>query len=109
MATLIITGNYTSDAVKGMMANPSDREAAVKPLIEASGGRLVCFYATTGETDFLAIVEGTEGADVIAALMVVGATGTVTNLKTVRGFSSAEFMAIQESAGSLAASFKPAG
>lgn len=109
MATIIITGNYTSDAIKGMLANPSDREAAVKSLIETGGGNLVCFYATTGETDFLAIVEDTDGADVIPALMVTAASGTVSNLKTVRGFSSTEFMAMQAKAATLAASFKPAG
>ena len=109
MATLIITGNYTSDAVKGMLANPSDREAAVKPLIDAAGGKIVCYYATTGETDFLVIVEGADGSDVLASLMVAGASGSVSNLKTVRGFTSAEFQAMQEKAGSLATSFKPAG
>ena len=109
MATFIITGNYTGKAIQGMIANPSDRAAAVKPLVEAVGGKLVSYYVTTGETDFLMICEAADGTDIMPALMVAGASGTVSNMKTVRAYSSADFMAAQEKASSLASSFKPAG
>lgn len=109
MATFIITGNYTSQAVQGMIANPSDRAEAVKPLVEASGGKMLSYYATTGETDFLMICEAADGADIIPAMIVAGASGTVSNLKTVRAYSSAEFTSAQQKAGALAAKFKPAG
>ena len=109
MATYIVTGNYTVQAIQGMMANPSDRAAAVKPLVEAVGGKLIAYYATTGETDFLMICEAADGEDIVPALMVAGATGTVSNMKTVRGYSSEEFMEAQKKAGGLAAKFKPAG
>ena len=65
MATFIITGNYTVQAIQGMIANPSDRAA--------------------------------------------GASGTVSNLKTVRAYSSADFTASQKKAAGIAAKFKPAG
>jgi uncharacterized protein with GYD domain len=109
MATFIITGNYTGQAVKGMISNPSDRAEAVRPMVEATGGKMTSYYATTGETDFMMIVESADGADIIPALMVAGASGTVSNLKTVRAYSSADFMAAQKKAGALAAKFKPAG
>jgi uncharacterized protein with GYD domain len=92
-----------------MIANPSDREAATRPLVEASGAKLKSFYLTTGETDFLMVVESGDGADVVAPLIVAGASGTVSNLKTVRAYSSAEFMAAQKRAGEIASRFKPAG
>ena len=109
MATFIITGNYTAQVIKGMIANPSDREAAVKPLVEAVGGKVLSYYATTGENDFLMICEAADGEDIIPALMVAGASDTVSNMKTVRGYSSAEFTSAQKKAGGLAAQFKPAG
>ena len=109
MPTFIITGNYTGQAIKGMISSPSDRAAAVKPLVEAVGGKLVSYYVTTGETDFLMICEGAEGVDIIPALMVAGASGTVSNMKTVQAYSSSEFVAAQEKASSLSSSFKPAG
>ena len=108
MATFIITGNYTAQAIQGMIASPSDRAAAVKPLVEAAGGKMVSYYATTGENDFLMICEAADGEDIIPALMVAGASGTVSNLKTVQAYSSADFMAAQKKAGGIAAKFKPA-
>ncbi len=109
MATFIITGCYTSDAMKGMVANPSDRAAAVKPLVEATGGKMLAYYATTGVNDFLMICEAADGADITPALIVAGATGTVSNLQTVRAYSGPEFKAMQEKAGGLASALKPAG
>lgn len=41
MAMYIVTGCYTSDAIKGLLAAPSNREAAVRPLVEAAGGKMV--------------------------------------------------------------------
>ncbi|MEX0319598.1 MAG: GYD domain-containing protein [Ruegeria sp.] len=109
MPTFIVTGNYTAKAIQGMIANPSDRAAAVKPLVEATGGQMLSYYATTGETDFLMICEAADGEDILPALMVAGATGTVSNLKTVRAYSSADFATAQQKAGGIAAKFKPAG
>jgi hypothetical protein len=40
MSTFIISGSYSYDGIKGMMANPSDREAAVRPLVEVMGESL---------------------------------------------------------------------
>lgn len=109
MAQFIVTGNYTATAMKGMIANPTDREAAVRELIAAGGASLQQFYLTTGDTDFLAIAKADSASNVMSALMVAGASGTVANLKTVQAFSSAEFTAAQTQAGAIAASFKPAG
>lgn len=108
MSTYILTGNYTTDAIKGMLAHPSDREAAVKPLVEASGGKIIHFYATMGPHDFLIIMEGDDIEGVISSLMVAGATGTVSNLCTVQAFDSAAFLSAQKRASKMASAFTPA-
>ncbi len=109
MPTFIVTGNYTEKAAQGMLASPSNRADAVRPLVEASGGKMLSYYMTTGETDFQMVVESTDGADIVPALMVAGASGTVSNLKTVRAYSAEEFMSAQQKAQSMAANFKAAG
>lgn len=109
MSTYIISGNYTASAIVGMIAKPSDRAAAVLPLVESAGGKLISYYLTTGETDFLMVAETDDIEGLAAALMVAGASGTVSNLKTVQAFSSEEFTAMQRRAGKIAASFSPAG
>jgi uncharacterized protein with GYD domain len=109
MPTFIVTGNYTSKGMKGMVDNPSDREAAARAITEAAGGKLTGFYLTSGESDFMLIVEAKDSADMVAALMVAGASGSVSGLKTIRAYSNAEFNAIQKAAGAIAGKFKPAG
>lgn len=101
MPTFIITGSYTAEAARGMMAKPSDREAATRSLVEASGGKLIAWYLTTGDSDFMVIAEAPSGSDILPSLIATGASGQVTNLKTVRAFSAAEFMAAQAKASEI--------
>jgi uncharacterized protein with GYD domain len=110
MAHYIITGNYTLQGIKGMVGSPSDREAAVRPLVEAAGGTLKLFLVTTGDSDFLMVVEG-PGMEkgMMAALMVAAASGAATNMRTVQAFTSEEFTAMQRQAAGMVASYRPAG
>lgn len=109
MAMYIITGCYTATAISGMVKQPSDREAAVRPLVEASGGKMISFLVTTGDTDFSMVVETDDMEGMMAALIAAGASGTVSNMKTVQAFTSAQFLAAQEKAAAIIGSFKPAG
>ena len=106
MATYIVTGCYTAAAMKGMIAAPSDREAAARGIIEASGGKLVSFLLTTGDTDFSLVVQSPDINRMLASLIAAAASGAVSNLKTVQAFTSAEFTAAQRAAGEIAAQYK---
>jgi uncharacterized protein with GYD domain len=106
MAIYIITGNYTTDGAKGMMAHPTDRMEAVRPLIAAGGGTILSYYVTMGESDFQITVEGDDIEGVMASLIVAGASGGVCNMRTQPAFTPQEFLAAQKRAGALAASFK---
>ena len=106
MPRFIVTGRYTGAAFKGMIANPSDREAAARGLIEAGGGKLESFYMTTGATDFIFTAVIDEAADLLAGLMAAAAAGAISDVRTQRAFTAAEFMAIQKKAGTLASGYK---
>lgn len=106
MPRYIVTGNYSASAMQAMVANPSDRESAVRAIVEAVGGKLESFHLTTGDTDFLVHVTANNTTDLIAGLMATGASGAVCNLKTVQAFTSEEFVAMQRKAGEVAKSFK---
>lgn len=110
MAHFIVSGNLTAQAMKGMIASPSDCEAAVRGLVEAAGGTIKSYLVTTGDTDFMMIVES-DAMDHrrLAALMVAGATGSVGNLKTAQAFTSAGFPVAQKEAGRMAGGFRPTG
>jgi uncharacterized protein with GYD domain len=105
MAQYIVTGSYTAAAMKGMIANPSDREKATGALIAAAGGKMESFFLTTGDSDFILRVTTDDMVGMLAALMVTGASGAVTGLKTVQCFTSAEFLAAQKKASAVAAKY----
>lgn len=106
MAMYIIQGNFTLDAMRGLMAKPSDRAAAVKHLVEGAGGKMLSYYITTGPFDFQLTVETDDTEGLMAALMVAGAAGGVSNMQTIQAFSSPEFMAAQTRAGKMAAGYQ---
>jgi len=109
MPRFIVTGKYTASAIKAMVENPSDREAAARAVVEAAGGTLESFYVTTGDNDFSIKVTIDDAADLIAGLMATAAGGAVSNLKTIRAFTSDEFTAMQKKAGELASAYKAPG
>ncbi|SIS67373.1 Uncharacterized protein, contains GYD domain [Roseivivax lentus] len=109
MPRFIVTGNYTAGAMKAMIDSPSDREAAARAVVEAAGGKLESFYMTTGDKDFSIKVTIDDAADLMAGLMVTGASGAVSNLRTIRAYTSEEFTEIQKKAGRIAKSYKAPG
>jgi uncharacterized protein with GYD domain len=110
MGIYITQGNYTEVAIKGMVENPEDRAPAVAELMESVGAKMLHYYVTHGEYDFLVITEADESsADMLAGLMVAGASGRVCNLKTTRAFSTQEAKSAMEKANQVAAEFKGAG
>jgi uncharacterized protein with GYD domain len=105
MVRLVTRGRFTHDFVKAIVGAPEDREPAVRKLIEGAGGKVISYYVTTGETDFLLISEANESEAVIAALMAASAAGTITHLSTVRAW----FKGIAERAGKAAKGYRPPG
>ena len=109
MAIYITQGNYSERAMKGLVDNPEDRLDAVSALMESVGAKLLHYYVTTGEYDFLIISEGDNLTDLFAGMMIAGSTGGVKNLKTIEGMTTRDAMKAMEKANKARASFKPAG
>jgi uncharacterized protein with GYD domain len=57
MPIYISRGRFTSDAVKGMLARPENREEVVAKLFKSVGGKLIGWYLTFGHHDWMAIGE----------------------------------------------------
>ncbi len=94
---------------RNQLAAPEDREPAVRKLIEGAGGKVVSFYFTTGDTDFLLISEANEAESIIAALMATAAAGTISNVNTTRAWTGAEFKAVAEKASKVASLYRLPG
>jgi uncharacterized protein with GYD domain len=109
MPVFITQGRYTQDAVKGMLANPEDRAETVNQLFAKAGGKMIAYYMTFGEYDFLVVSEGPSLDGAAAVSIVAAAGGGVTHLKTTVAMTSADMKKTFAKAGGITAGYRPAG
>ncbi len=109
MIRLITRGRFTQSGVTGLVEMPEDREIAVRKLVEASGAKLIGYYLTTGDSDFMVISEGPDAESVVAVTMAAAAAGSITDVATARAWTGAEFKAVQEKASKIAGAYRAPG
>jgi uncharacterized protein with GYD domain len=109
MAIYISRGCYTADAVRGMMAKPEDREPSIAKVFKQLGGRLLSYYVTLGEYDWLIVAEFPNEKVASSGILVAMAGGSVTNVQTTVAMTSKEAMEAFSGAAEVAKSFKSAG
>lgn len=109
MPVYITQGRYTRDAIKGMLIKPEDRALEVSRLLGKVGGKLIGYYVTFGEYDFMTIAEAPDNTQMAAVLLAAGAGGGVTDLRTTVAMTSIEGKGAFAVASDLAPSFKSAG
>jgi uncharacterized protein with GYD domain len=98
MPIYITRGRYSSEAMKSLVAKPENREPAVRKHMESMGCKLLAFYVTMGEFDWMTIVDAPSGKDVAAGVAAVAATGSVVGSETVEAFTGSDAMQIFSSA-----------
>jgi len=109
MIRLVTRGRFTREYAKGLVAAPEDREPAVRKLVEGLGGKLLNFYFTTGESDFMLIAEAADAESVIAGLMVAEAAGMISDVTTSRAWTGAEFKVVADKASKAASTYRTPG
>lgn len=109
MPVFITQGRYTREAIKGMITRPEDRADAVSRLFSKAGARLLNYYVTFGEYDFLLIAEVSSETQMAAILLAAGSGGGVTDLRTTIAISSIEAKGAFAAASDLAPGFRSAG
>lgn len=109
MPIFVTQGRYTREALKAMVIKPEDRADPVSRLFAKAGGRLIGYYLTFGEYDFLVIAEAPSELQMAAVLLAVGSGGGVTDLRTTLAMTSVEAKGAFAAAGDLAPAFRSAG
>ena len=109
MSTYVLRGRYNSEALKGMMASPEDREAAIAKVVEKAGGKLIAYYLTFGDDDWLLIIDCPNNEVALSIAIVAAAGGSITDTKTTVAMTTKQAMAAFKAAGELARSFKNPG
>ena len=95
MPVYISRGRFTSDAVKGMMAKPENREEAVAKLFKSVGGRLIGWYLTFGHHDWLVIGEFPDEKAAASAILAAAAGGSLSEIETTVAMTAKEASHLQ--------------
>ena len=109
MPIYISRGRFTSDAVKGMVAKPENREEAVSKLFESVGGKLIGWYLTFGHHDWLVIGEFPDDRACASAVLAAAAGGSLSDVETTPAMTAKDAHATFVSAGKAAKAFRSAG
>jgi len=109
MPIYISRGRFTSDAVKGMLAKPEDREEAVAKLFQSVGGKLIGWYLTFGHHDWLVIGEFPDAKAAASAILAAAAGGSLSETETTLAMTAKDAAATFASAGKAARDFRSAG
>jgi uncharacterized protein with GYD domain len=92
MATQIVLMKLTDQGIKNIKDAPQRVDAANKA-IEAMGGKMTGFYFTSGEYDYIVIVEGLTDEAGASFLLKLGSLGNVRTT-TLKAFTRKEFAEI---------------
>lgn len=106
-----ITGQYTPQALNSMMENPStNRSEVAKKLIEAAGGKMICFFAVPADgPGVLVIFDVPDPNAAVAISGIVVAASTLHNVQLKRLLTQDEVTQVRQKAGQLRGSYTPPG
>ena len=92
-----------------MLAAPEDREPSIAKVFEKLGGKLLSYYVTLGQFDWLLIADFPNETVASSAILVAMAGGSVTNVQTTVAMTSRQAIEAFKGAAGVAKSFKNAG
>jgi uncharacterized protein with GYD domain len=98
---------YSPEAIKALVAKPSDREAAAAQLIEAVGGKLHHLFFCYGSYDVVCLIEAPDDKAMAAGAMAVGSSGVASGAATTKLMTAAEAMEAMELAGKASGAYRP--
>ena len=109
MPIYIAQGRFSREAVQGMLAAPEDRTKPVSKLFKEAGGKLIGWYLTFGEYDWMLIAEAPSEMAMAAASLAASAGGGVIDIKTMFAFTGSDAMQAFQMAQTLGRNFQSAG
>ena len=107
MPRYLIQTSYTNQSISDLVKNPQDRAAAVRPVIERLGGKLVTLDFAFGEYDVVGIGDLPDNVAMAALSMAIGASGAFSEFKTTVLISMDEAVEAMRKAGTVG--YRPPG
>jgi uncharacterized protein with GYD domain len=84
--------SYTAEAVAALVREPQDRIEAVRPAIEALGGKLVAAGYPFGEYDAIVLYEAPDDTSAASFALAIAAGGAARSAKTTRLLTGQEWI-----------------
>jgi uncharacterized protein with GYD domain len=109
MPIFITQGRFTREYIKGGLAKPEDRQAAISKLCEQVGGKLLSLHFTLGHYDFMLLSEMPDAKAAAAISLIASGGGGIEGATTTQVFTTAEAKELFATAGKAAGSYKPMG
>lgn len=98
---------YTPESVAMLIKDPQDRVEAVRPALEALGGRMIVGGYPLGEYDVLAVYEAPDDTVAASFALAVAAGGGVRSGRTTRLLNGQEF--VDSLRGAQSSQYRPPG
>ena len=98
---------YSPEAIKAMVASPSDRKAAAGKLAESLGGKLHEFFFCFGEYDVVCVIEAPSDTAWAAGALAVASAGTASEAVTTKLLTVEEAMEAMKAAGKATGAYRP--
>jgi uncharacterized protein with GYD domain len=92
MALYMYQGAYTAESVAAQIKDPQDRMEAVRPALEAMGGKIVAGGYPFGEYDVILLFEAPDDTTAASMVLAVAAGGAFRSGKTTRLLSGQEWI-----------------
>ena len=108
MSLYMFQASYTALAIKALVNNPQNREAAARTVIEAAGGKLLNMYFCFGTSDVIAIIEAPDDKAMVSCSLAIGASGAFSSGSTISLMTATDAMEAMQAAQAAAAVYKPA-
>jgi uncharacterized protein with GYD domain len=104
---IIAVGTYASASHASFIAKPDDdRNAAVKAMVESTGGEVHDLHFLRGKYDFMVILEVKDLEVALALKLLVTASGSVDTLELME---TIDFASICNKASKMGAAYRPPG
>lgn len=107
MSFYLFQGRYSAAAIKAMVDNPQDREAAARPMIEALGGKLHHLFFCFGAEDIVALIEAPDDNAMAAGALVIGGSGAFSSGATTKLMTAQDAMKAMKKAQSIGKGYRP--
>lgn len=101
MPLYMIQARFTSEAWEALYTSDVDRREVISKMLSDSGGRLIDYYFSFGDSDVIVVTEAPDNITAASAVIAVARSGAVTDVRTTVLMSYEDGIAALNSSGAM--------